>query len=95
MEHHVRKIHNKKLFFIKSFIISVVLLIISYIAGIIGFDFFAGMADKYYNVDTEDYAKILVNACCIWKLLIIQFTLVPAIALGMLERHVKQEEMVD
>lgn len=95
MEHHLRKIHNKKLFFLKSFIVSVILLIIVHVIGVVGFDFFSGLVDKYYSVDPDDYAQILVLSCCIWKLFIIQFTLVPTIAFAMLEKHIRKEENID
>ena len=90
-QHHLEKIKHKKHFFVKSFVISLVLLIILCLIATFGFDFMAQMSEKLYGLDTEDYAKVFVTAFAIWKILIIQFTLVPEIAMHMIEKHVKEK----
>lgn len=95
MGNHLRKIQYKKQFFIKSFIVSVVLMIIVTIISIMGNNFFSGLAERFYNIDQDEYSNIVVSACALWKLLIIQFTLVPAIAMSMLEKRVKADEVMD
>lgn len=93
MEHHLEKIHNKKHFFLKSFIVSVVLLIIVGLVGLLCFNFCAQMAENIYGLDTDDFAKIYVMFFAFWKLLIIQFTLVPAIVMVLIEKHIKQKDL--
>lgn len=90
MEHHLEKIRNKKKFFFKSFIISLILVILCCVIGWFTFNFFAGMAENMYGVDADDYAKGYILMMGIWKILIVQFTLVPAIAMWMLEKHLKK-----
>lgn len=90
-QHHLEKIKHKKHFFIKSFVISLVLLILLCLIATLSFDFLANMAEKMYGIDFDDYAKIFMTAFAIWKILIIQFTLVPAIAMSMIEKHIKEK----
>lgn len=89
MEHHLEKICHKKQFFIKSFIISLILLIIVCLISTFAYNFMADMSQKLYNIDLDDYAHVFVLVFGIWKILILQFTLVPAIALCMVEKHIK------
>lgn len=95
MSHHLKKIEYKKQFFIKSFIVSIVLMIIVTIISVLGNDFFSGLAERYYNIDQDEYSNLVVSACALWKLLIIQFTLVPAIAMCMLEKRAKADEILE
>ncbi len=95
MGHHLKKFQRKKAFWVKSFWVSVVLMILVCIIATMGFDFFSDLVYRFYNIEQEDYAKILVNASVIWKILILQFTLVPAIAMCMMEKHLIEEEMDD
>lgn len=90
MEHHLEKIIHKKHFFIKSFIVSVIILIIACLIALAGYDFLVDMAQKMYGVDRDDYGKIFLTVMGLWKILIIQFTLVPAIVMAMVEKHVKK-----
>lgn len=92
MCHHMEKISHKKKFFIKSFIVSLVLLIIFWLIGMFAYEFFANTAYKMYGIDADDYAKNYTLIMCLWKILIIQFTLVPAIAMCMLEKQMKKED---
>lgn len=91
MEHHLEKIHHKKKFFVKSFIVSVILLIVVCIIATLLFNFMANMNYKFYGVDIEDYGKIFVFVFALWKILILQFTLVPAIVMMCVENHVKKK----
>ncbi len=95
MCHHLKKFHRKKSFFLKSFLISVVLMILICVIMTLCFNFFSDLAYRFYNIEQEDYAQIIVNASVIWKVLILQFTLVPLIAMCMMEKQVKEEESND
>lgn len=90
MEHHLEKIIHKKHFFIKSFIVSLILLIIVCMIATMAFDSMANMAYKLYGIDEEDYAMIFLTAFAFWKILILQFALVPAIVMGMVEKHMRK-----
>lgn len=90
-QHHLEKIKHKKHFFVKSFVVSLVLLIILCLIATLCFDYMAQMAERLYGLEADDYAKIFVNAFAIWKILIIQFALVPAIVMHMIEKHVKEK----
>lgn len=92
MCHHLEKLHHKKKFFIKSFVISLIVLAIVCLICSLGYNFMAGMANKFYGIDFDDYAEVFVLVFGIWKILILQFTLVPAIAMCMIEKHIKKEE---
>lgn len=92
MTHHLEKINLKKKFFIKSFLVSIVLLIIICLIATFGYNFMADIAENLYGIDFDDYAEVFVLVFGLWKILIIQFTLVPAIALCMLEKCVKKDE---
>ena len=48
------------------------------------------MAERLYGLSKNDYAKIFNAVFGIWKILVIQFTLIPAIAMGMIEKHIKK-----
>lgn len=95
MEHHLEKIRHKKMFFVKGFIVSVILMIILCIIATLLFNFMANMNYKFYGVDIEDYGKIFVFAFALWKILILQFTLVPAIVMMCIEKHVKKQDLYE
>ena len=95
MSHRLEKIRYKKMFFIKSFIISLVLMILVCITASLLFDITANLNYKFYGLDLDDYAQIFTTVFGIWKILILQFTLVPAIAFMCLEKYVKKNEMID
>lgn len=88
--HHFEKIKHKKHFFIKSFIISLVILILSCLIATWMYPHLQEMAANWYGVDADDYGKIFMTVFGIWKILIIQFTLIPAIAMAMIEGHIKK-----
>lgn len=90
-EERLEKLQCKKQFFIKSFIVSFILLVVVYILALLSFDLQAILAEKMFEMDADDYGKILITAMAFWKILIIQFTLVPAIVLHCMEKHVKEK----
>lgn len=95
MEHHLKKIHYKKCFLVKSFIISLVVLILVCVLSTIFYDKMAGMAERLYGITSDDYAEVFTLVFGIWKILVLQFTLIPAIAMCMLEKHIKKQENYD
>ncbi len=89
---HYKKIKGMKNFFVKSFWISILLLIILCICAALTFEFQASMAERIYGIDIDDYAQILVTGLTIWKVLIVQFALVPALAMWCISKHIKEDD---
>ena len=75
----LEKLEFMQHFFVKSFIISFILLILSTILCMAMHDFQMIYVEKYFDLDAENFNKIVVLLLGIWKLLIVQFTLVPAL----------------
>lgn len=92
MSHGKHKVKCMKQFFVKSFWVSILLVILMGILASLTFDFGSSMAERFYGLDPEDYAKILCYVMGIWKILIIQFTLVPAIVTCMIAKHIEKNE---
>ena len=90
MSHGKHKAKYMKHFFVKSFLISLVLLILVCICSAFTFDWQAAPAARPYGMDSDDYAQILALTMGIWKILIVQFTLVPAIAAFFIAKHIEK-----
>ena len=75
----LEKLEFMQLFFVKSFVVSFVLLILSTVACIFMHDFHVAFAAKYFHLNADDFSKIVVLLLGLWKILIVQFTLVPAL----------------
>lgn len=95
MNQCLEKIRHKKMFFVKSFIVSVILMILVCIIASMLFNVMANLNYRFYGLDVDDYALIFAAVFGIWKILILQFTLVPAIALMCTEKYIKKHEMLD
>lgn len=67
-------------FFIKSFWISFILLIVASLLCMVFNPWQVMIAERFFNVDAEDLGKITLFIFGLWKVLIIQFTLVPIFA---------------
>lgn len=95
MSHGKHKVKFFKHFFVKSFWISFILLIVAAIVSALTFDMQAALAERLYGMDSEEYAKILCMAMSIWKILVIQFTLIPAIATFFIAKHIEKHHHDD
>lgn len=89
-ENKIKMLKCKKKFFLKSFVISLVLLILSAFACITFHESCAGMAEKMYGIAPHYYSLMVGMLFGLWKILIIQFTLVPFIALACMQKHVEK-----
>lgn len=78
---HEEKMQHMQHYFFKSFIISFVLLLFATLMCIFFFDYQAQMMEKLFQLDVDDYSVLLVFLMGLWKILIIQFTLIPALVL--------------
>lgn len=95
MEHMLKKVHHKKWFFTKSFIVSLVLIILVCLLSYFCYDHMYAMSEKLSGISTDAYAEVFTLVMGFWKILIIQFTLVPAVAMCMVEKHIKTHEKCD
>ncbi len=68
-------------FFLKSFLISVVLLIISTFLCVAMQDYQMDFVEKFFSMPPFVYGKIVVELLGLWKILIVQFTLIPFLTL--------------
>ena len=91
MEKHLAKIQLAKQFFLKSLLINLAIILVVWILGTLMFNFFMDINLHLYNLEDDDYATAFVIVMSIWKLLIIQFALVPFLATMWLEKHIKKQ----
>lgn len=85
-EENIEKIKHMKNYFFITFWVSFVLLLFSALMCIVLYDNQVAFAEKFFNLESEDYSYILVLLMGLWKILIVQFTLISAIALWLIER---------
>lgn len=93
MQHELYKVKHMKHFFVKSFWVSFLLLVVFGLLAVLTFDFQISLAERFYGLDSDDYAKIMCTVMGIWKVLIIQFTLVPAIVSCFIVKHIEKYHM--
>jgi len=77
----MEKLHFLQSFFVRSFIISYVFIIFATLLCILMNDFQMHIAEKFFQLDSEDFNFILFLAFAFWKILVVQFTLIPAIVI--------------
>lgn|GEM_PF-1420318 len=92
-EFHLMKIKFMKKFFLKSFLVGLLVLILGYVFASLLFHSYAVMLASMYGLSKTDYAFIFVLLFGIWKILIIQFALVPYIVMVLIEKHIKEYHM--
>ena len=80
-EEKKEKLMHMQAYFFKSFWISFVLLIVATMLCMVMHDFQLAFVQKYFQMETEDFNYLVVLLLGIWKILIFQFTLVPALAI--------------
>ena len=71
MEHHLEKARHKKIFFFKSFIVSLIVLVIICVVATLLFNWMANVNYYFYGINADDYAKVFTIVMGIWKILII------------------------
>lgn len=85
----MEKIKCTKAFFWTSFILSTIFFIISAIIALTAHSALSSMAANQYNLSTAEFERICATSMSLWKMLIIQFTLIPALALTILDKKCK------
>lgn len=74
------KLEFMQKYFLNSFWISFIILIVSSLLCILMHDYQLTMVQKYFHADAKDLGLALVVVFGVWKVLIVQFTLIPALA---------------
>ncbi len=72
--------------FIKIFIVSFAIMIIACLISFLGYDLIAGMLESTFDIESDDLCQDIIIIFGIWKLIIIQFSLVPAIVFHWMSR---------
>lgn len=75
------KLEFLQTFFVKSFLISFILMIVATFACVFMHDFQLHMVQKLFNANEDTLNWIVLITLSIWKILIIQFTFIPAIVI--------------
>ncbi|MDD3435903.1 MAG: hypothetical protein PHC64_02000 [Candidatus Gastranaerophilales bacterium] len=81
IEEKKQKLEWLQTFFVKSFWLSVILLIFSSLLCAIMHDAQLAAVKTMFNIDEETFNWLIVLMLGIWKILIVQFTLIPALVL--------------
>jgi len=92
MENCLEKVRCKRQFFWKFFLVSFVIFIFSYllVSAMQGCCYMSK-----FGMNPWFYQKILINAFAIWKILVIQFTLIPTIVLLWIEKDLEKQQQKD
>ncbi len=93
MDNCLEKTVCARKFFLLLFAVSYIFLFISALICMNTMEWQTDLAQRFYNIDPEDYSKILLMFIAIWKMLVIQFTLIPAITLWVAERILKKKSL--
>lgn len=86
IEEKREKIAHMHKYFSNSFWVSFILLIIASILTIVLRDTQIAILSKYFQVEAKDWGWLVALIFGVWKILIIQFTLVPALILWGMKR---------
>lgn len=86
-EEKLEKLNHMKSYFFTSFWISFVLLLLSTMFCMMFSDYYAQFVEKFFHVEKDDYGAMVVYLLGFWKILIIQFTLIPGIALAIIGKY--------
>lgn len=90
LKHHLKKVHITKKFFLKNFLIGLILMIILCVLAMIMKDSLWNWGETTFNLTAYDFRRIFVVLMSVWKLFLIQFALVPFLSLAMIEGHLKK-----
>ena len=86
----MEKMEGIQKYFVASFCISIILLLISTLLCMVMHDVQLAFVNKYFPLDdVRDYNFLVILILGMWKVLIIQFTLIPAIVIWGLKKCCK------
>ena len=81
LEEKKEKLKFMQTYFFKSFWVSFAIVILASISCMVMHDAQVAIVNKYFPVSTENFNLMLLLTFGLWKVLIIQFTLVPALVI--------------
>lgn len=76
-------------FFVNSFWLSFAFLLLSTFLCIVLKNYQMAFIGKYFPIEAEDYNYLVILILGIWKILIFQFTLIPAVIIYLMRRFYK------
>lgn len=91
----LKKINLKKRFFCKYFIVSLLLMIIACLMTKFFGNHMYSMTSRFFEITRHEYDMGVVGAMSLWKILIVQFTLAPALAFCWLSKHKEYQNECD
>ena len=80
------KLEYLQKFFLTSFVVSFILLLFSGLVYMAFNEQIANMAAQMFNIDADEYIELYLLLMGIWKILIFQFTLIPAVAIWSMKK---------
>ena len=95
MGRQLKKITRKRRFFVNYFVVSLILMILVCLIIMFFRHGLYNMANNMMGITTKQFDFCVINFMTMWKLLIIQFTLAPAIAYLWLEKHEEYKNETD
>lgn len=82
LEEKKEKLESMQKYFFISFLVSYFLLLLSTVLCIYMHDMQIAFVTKYFPLDDiRDYNELIIFILGLWKILIVQFTLIPAIVI--------------
>lgn len=78
-EEKIEKLEHMQMYFAKSFWISFILLLLTTVLCVVMRYSHLSLVQRYFPMDVKDFNFLIVLILGLWKLLIVQFTLVPAL----------------
>lgn len=79
-------ISTTKIFFWKAFVISLVFFIGLVLLVLSGYDYIRETAFHLYHLNPDNFNSVFVYSMAFWKILIFQFTFIPALVLTFMDR---------
>lgn len=86
MKFDTNKLAFLQTFFFRTFWLSFILLFISTFMCMVLNDFQLAFVQKYFTMDAKDYNYLVVLILGVWKVFIVQFTLIPAVAIWTIKK---------
>lgn len=86
IEEKNEKLETMQKFFFMSFIVAFVVLLISSFLCVVFQDVQYKIVENWFGVSAETTAWLVILILGIWKILIIQFTLIPGIAIWIMRK---------
>jgi hypothetical protein len=87
----LEKVTCKKNLFWKLFLVSFVFLTYTYLTFVVGYDGIANVAQGALKVQPESFSTISSTAFELWKILVVQLTLIPALVFTWIEYDMKMK----